>query len=72
VDKLFYVHPFCRRVRANCQTGNRAADRPVARSDRKRSATDQLGDEGYLSRRDSRRSARIRPPVWHVGQYVIS
>ena len=28
--------------------------------------------QGYLSKRDNRRSASSRPPVWHVGQYVIS
>jgi hypothetical protein len=63
VDELFCVQPFCQRARASCHTGNRAADQLAPRSDRKRSATYQLGDEYYLSRRDSRRSARTRPPV---------
>ena len=29
-------------------------------------------DGGYLSSRDSRRSLRMRPPVWQCGQYVIT
>lgn len=35
-------------------------------------AAGNAGEASYRIRRERRRSARIFPPVWHVGQYVTS
>ena len=62
-----------RELVARASPGGRPAPRPPARSPprRRRPRADRSARRarGYLTRRDSRRSANARPWVWQVGQY---